>query len=475
MQVQHHWGEQGGRPISKTGGELPEGAHVVSLRLTRFKTFRNAQLPFGELTLLIGRNGSGKSNAIDGLVALSRLSTGEDLREALEGPRLDSEPIRGGAEGCAPFGRKSFQIGCRVRHDRSLYDFEISIQVSPELRVLSEKLTVVEGVRYGNRYIDGRELLSTERAESGRMDLIARCFNGKRGVNPPTYFSATRMLITQVPGRLRTDTDAYRLVHSAAASVRDALAAIFVLDPIPHLMRQYVNSRDNELRRNADNLSAAIALLEDEDPDAFHQLEDTLRAMPEWPLREIVLAESTLDDVLVAIKEEPIGNAKRPSIVPARLMSDGMLRFLAFGTALLSAPLVDGKPDRRPRSDDAAYGQRMIVFEEVENGLHPTMAARVIGLVKSESQRRRIRTLVTSHSPALLNALASDDHSGVIVCDRDPDTGLSRLQPLTELPGYPELMAQGSLGDTVSRGELAQAVLARPRISEAFAEFLGEL
>lgn len=45
---------------------------VEEIRLTSFKSFTDAVLPIGELTLLVGRNGSGKSNALDGLWALGR-------------------------------------------------------------------------------------------------------------------------------------------------------------------------------------------------------------------------------------------------------------------------------------------------------------------------------------------------------------------------------------------------------------------
>jgi hypothetical protein len=42
----------------------------------------------------------------------------------------------------------------------------------------------------------------------------------------------------------------------------------------------------------------------------------------------------------------------------------------------------------------------------------------------------------------------------VIVCDRNPGDGDSRLRALTDLPAYPRAMAQGSLGDAVTRGRL---------------------
>lgn len=443
---------------------------LETLLLTAFKSFRGADLPLLDLTLLIGRNGSGKSNALDGLTALARLAAGDDVRDALDGSRADSEPIRGGAEGCAPHGLDEFRLGCRVRWGKATLALDVVVAVRPEVRITGERVGVISGLWHGNRSLDDRALLETDAGYGNRSDLTGRWFNGKRGLDPPVTFASNRLLVTQVPTRIPKDTEAARLVHGAAGAIRAALRSVFVLDPVPHLMRQYVNARDSELRRNAENLSAAVAALQHAAPDDFDELQELLRSMPDRPFQDIVLARSDLGDVLVALSEaDGNGGVVR---VPARLMSDGMLRFLAVGTALLSAPR-----DEDPEGvlDVEAASQRLLVVEEVENGLHPEMAARVVSLVRRVSERRRIRTLVTTHSPALLDALDATDHRGVIVCDRDPGSGRSRLMPLVDLPGYPSVMARGTLGDVVGRGLLAEATRERPTASAAFAELLGGL
>lgn len=441
------------------------------LRLTAFKSFRRAVLPLRELTLLIGKNGSGKSNAIDGLTALARLAEGEDLRDALDGSRAAAEPIRGGAEGCAPYGGDGFELGCRVRWGQAVLDLDVYVEVKPELRIRWEQLAVVSGMSYGNRALDGRSLLFTDDPQRDRSDLVGRWYNGKRGLDPGVPFASSRLLLTQIPSRVPGDTEAARLVQAAAAAVRAALRSVFTLDPVPHLMRQYVNARDSALRRNAENLSAAVAALGERSADDFAELEELLRSMPDRPFNTIRTSRSDLGDVLVSLVETDESTGTTYT-VPARLMSDGMLRFLAVGTALLSAPPLGA--DARGSEVDQE-GQRLLVIEEVENGLHPVMAARVVDLVRRQSETRRIRTLVTTHSPALLDALRGEDHAGVIVCDRDPKIGVSRLTRLVHLPGYPTMMARGSLGDVVGRGLLADAIQEPAPISPRFAELLGDL
>lgn len=409
---------------------------IEELRLAKFKSFVDERLPLGDLTLLIGRNGSGKSNAIEALEALALLAGGDDIRDAIEGSRLAGSPIRGGIAGCAPYGETSFALGCTVRAGAHEWlEFDVEIQCEPDVQVVSERL------RRRTRRTE-RDLLVTDPADPDRADIRARYDNGRQGPNPATEFRASRLLVTQVGARVPTATKAMRAVHAAADAVVAALRAVFVLDPVPHLMRDYVPVRDVVLRRSADNLSAVVARLRD-DPAVWDRLRELVRSLPEQDVDDITVEESSLGDVIIALRER-LASGARP--VSARLMSDGMLRFVAFAAALLEAPLADGAPDG---------AQTMLVIEELENGLHPSQARRVVGLIKEEARRRKIRALATTHSPAMLSALDADDHPHVIVCDRDPRTGTSRLRPLPDVPGYARAMAQGTLGEAMTHNRLA--------------------
>jgi len=401
--------------------------YIEELRLTAFKSFRAARLPLRDLTLMIGRNGSGKSNAIDGLQVLSKLSQGEDIRDAIEGSRRGGSEIRGGTQGCAPFGETAFSLGCRVHTDEGAVELDLTVQVEPDVQIVRERLRTADG-----------DLLVTEPPDPDSADIRAR-YDGD-AVLP---FRSTRMLTAQVATKLPSTTPALQRVHRAADAVVAALKAVFVLDPVPSLMRQYVPARDTLLRRQADNLSAVIgALLRDETTTA--RLRELVRSLPEQPVDDISVQPSSLGDVILAL-EERFGGRSVP--VSARVMSDGMLRFLAFAAALLEAPLLgqDGDP-----------GGTMLVIEEVENGLHPSQAARVVELIRAESERREVHTLATTHSPAILTALQARDHEGVVLCDRDPETGESRLRRLVELPAYARAMAAGTLGDAVTRLRLTR-------------------
>src|SRR5205807_5734006 len=110
-----------------------EPSVLAELRLTSFKSFRDATLPIDDLTLLVGRNGSGKSNALDGLWALARLAEGEDIRDALDGGR-EGPAVRGGVIGCAPFGESTFALGCCVRTGRDVVRLDVTVQLEPAVQ-----------------------------------------------------------------------------------------------------------------------------------------------------------------------------------------------------------------------------------------------------------------------------------------------------------------------------------------------------
>jgi predicted ATPase len=401
---------------------------VDRLHLTSFKSFRQAELPLQDLTLLVGRNGSGKSNALDGLWVLSRLAEGEDIRQALDGGP-DGPAVRGGVAGCAPFGETDFTLGCEVRTASERVHVEVTVQVEPAVQVRRERLRVWQ---------DGwHELLTAEDTASPAAggNFLAEVHDWPPGRHRKVSYRPGRMLTSQVQRIVRPDEMGQR-VQRAANQVLAALRNVFVLDPIPHLMRQYVPRRDVGLRRNAENLSAAAARLL-ANPATGRRLRQALDQLNEQEVVDLGVARSELDDVMLTLVERWGG---REHSVPVRLMSDGSLRFLAILVALMQPEPIDEEVP-----SEEGFGMRTLVIEELEDGLHASQAATLVELIREQVRQRPVRVLATAHSPALLDALSGPEHAGVIVCQRAPD-GTSVLQRLTDLPAYLAVVAGGGLG-----------------------------
>lgn len=414
-------------------------ATLVELRLPWFKSLRNASIPLRPLTLLVGRNGSGKSNVLDALAVLSALAGGGTIREALDGGR--SGPlVRGGSEGCAPLGKDSFAVGCSVDVDGSLCHLDVRVSVRPNVQVIRERLWTRR--RSGPRYGERRELLMTDPPRRDSGDIVARWDNRKQGPNPAVTFRASQLLTAQVATRVPATSQAGRDVRRVAEQVLAALSTVFILDPVPHQMREYVPAKDVRLRRNAENLSAVLGNLLNDEATRGILLEMT-QSLSEAQVSKIATVDSDLGDVMVAIQER-IGSKVRP--MPARLMSDGTLRFLAIAAALLDRSQSAGA------ADDSVAGGRLLVVEEIENGLHPSQAALLLNRLKA-SARTGVGTLATTHSPAILDALEGKDHRSVLVCSRGSD-GWSKATRLTDFPDYFEVVGRGPLGTAAVRDRL---------------------
>lgn len=411
-------------------------ATLTELRLPAFKSLRQAKIPLRPLTLLVGRNGSGKSNVLDALAVLSALAGGGTIRDALDGGR-GGPLVRGGSEGCAPVGKNSFSVGCSVVIDGATYRLDLRISVRPSVQVIKERLWTTR--RSGPRWGEPRELLKTDTPRRDSGDIVARWDNRKQGPNPAVTFRASQLLTAQVATRVPATSQAGRQVRRIAEEVLAALSTVFILDPVPHQMREYVPEKDVRLRRNAENLSSVLASLLEDEATRDILLEMT-RSLSEAQVSEMDTVRSDLGDVMVTIREKI--NSKVRSI-PARLMSDGTLRFLAIAAALLDRP----QPD-----SDTGDSRRLLVVEEIENGLHPSQAAVLLDRLKA-SAATGVSTLATTHSPAILDALEGKDHSSVVVCNRGSG-GWSNATRLTDFPDYFEVVGRGPLGTAAVRDRL---------------------
>jgi hypothetical protein len=133
--------------------------------------------------------------------------------------------------------------------------------------------------------------------------------------------------------------------------------------------------------------------------------------------------------------------AERKNVVDARLLSDGTLRTLAILTAL-----------------ETAAGNSRIVIEEFDNGVHPSRVRVLTEALTDGCKRRQLKALVTTHNPATLNELSSEQVKGVVFSVWVPTSQSFDLVELCDLPRHIELMERGRLGDLVTRRIIEQYV-----------------
>ncbi len=213
-------------------------------------------------------------------------------------------------------------------------------------------------------------------------------------------------------------------------ALRETLRNVVFLDPRPALMRDYVYLKDDQIKEDGSNLSAVLYRLS-QTTEEKNKLLGFIKSLPEQDITDIQFIETDRNDVMVRLVET-FGQSSRN--VDAPLLSDGTLRVLAIGATLLTAPTGS-----------------LVIIEEIDNGVHPSRAETLVRQLEVIASERKLRVLLTSHNPALLDALPDSALADVVACYRDPDEGDSRLVRLGDLDRYPELVAQGPLGQLMTR------------------------
>ena len=86
--------------------------------------------------------------------------------------------------------------------------------------------------------------------------------------------------------------------------------------------------------------------------------------------------------------------------------------------------------------------------------------------INAIAKERSLNILLSSHNPALLDALPDSAVPHVVFCYRDVEDGSSRMVRLMDLPDYPELVIQGGIGELMTEGVLERFVKEHPGSEE---------
>lgn len=97
--------------------------------------------------------------------------------------------------------------------------------------------------------------------------------------------------------------------------------------------------------------------------------------------------------------------------------------------------------------------------------LHGTQYRCGCGLQQAIAERRKLRVLLSTHNPAMLDALPDAAVPDVVFCYRDPASGASKLIRMAEIPDAPELLVQGPLGHLMTTGALDRFVKKHPGLA----------
>lgn len=404
---------------------------LSSLIIENFKSYVKAVIPLASMTFLIGPNASGKSNALEAFRLLSWLAKGMRLDDIGRNIQNGDAHIRGRAADLFKDVTDVLTIGCHL-DDSVLGWNELQIEIG-----MSDEQLVLEGEAISSSS-ETLPLYHVEGLQSKHTDVLNVMYNNfKRGKNKPRIPCTNQQAIfyqLETPGRfLQKDTRAQKEIPAVTQRFREQLRNIFFLAPNPAAMRDYSFAGDNELREDGSNLSSVLAKLCKQE-QMKQSLLDFIRSLPEQDITDISFISTERSDVMVRLHES-FGNKEQK--IDAPLLSDGTLRVLSVGAVLLSAP-----------------EKSLVVIEEVDNEIHPSSADFLVKQIQNIVSRRGLQVLISSHNPALLDAVPDTALGDVLCCYRNPENGSSRIVRLADMKRFPELVAQGSLGQLMTSNRL---------------------
>ncbi|MXW62760.1 MAG: AAA family ATPase [Acidimicrobiaceae bacterium] len=338
-----------------TLGEKPADARsrLESVSVRGFRSLADVELTdLGDVTVLIGANGSGKSNVIRFFEMLSWMVRSRKLEEFVA--------RHGGADDQLFMGNKvtprmEADISLRSQSGVNEYSFALS-HGSPDRFVFTE-----EQLRFSRNDWEGE----AEPRSLGSGHTESRIHSAAQG-----DFSEINKTTARVIRHLLQDCGTFQF-HDTSASAK--------------MKQNWEVSENRSLRSDGGNLGPVLMRLEVDYPDRLDWIQENIRRV--LPSFDSFVLEDRHGRVLLrwrgTVSDKTFG---------AHLTSDGSLRFFALVT-LLNLP-----PEMLPS---------VALIDEPELGLHPSAVTLVGSMIDSLASQCQV--IVATQSPQLVNCFGLDD------------------------------------------------------------------
>lgn len=386
------------------------------LKLKNLLSFGNpgVDLELGSLNVVVGANGSGKSNLIEA-ISLLKSATSDFSRALSEGEVAENWLWKGKSREGSPaeisafWDRQKSKVG--ILHRFELEERNYRFFVTDEL--IEDEAITEAGAKEPRKYFfykNRRAYLNIAGREGEPKE--------KRGlqleeINPEKSILAQRSDPEHYPelyrwGETLKNIQIYRDWQFGRKSVlRNAQS--------PGQPNEY-------LLEGGENLAVVVNRLKF-DSEAKRSLMEYLRDFYPW-----------IEDIDLRMeggKVQVYFHEKGGVFTPATRLSDGTMRWLA----LLVILLVPNPPP-------------LVCIEEPELGLHPDVIPKLAELLVAASERMQL--VITTHSDILIDAL-SNYPEAIIVCDKDGDgTHFKRLDAVD----LNKWLERYSLGELWRKGEI---------------------
>ena len=330
------------------------GPALERVRIRNYKSIGYCGIALQPLTVLVGRNGSGKSNFLDGLRFV-----GEALQTSLD----HAIKARGGIDAVRRRSTGhprnfSIELGVNLPNwDSVSYGFEIGSRKEGGFVVKRERLQVrgPDGRTKHHYHIESGVVLKTSAASL-----------------PPAVEDRLFLVAASGLPEFRTPYD--------------VLVSMGFYNLNPSAMKELQSPDAGELLHyDGSNIASVTARLGADEPAVMRRIKEYLELIVPG-IAEV--ERQTLGPKETLQFRQEVSGSRHPWRFYAASMSDGTLR--ALGTLVAVTQLANGK---KPVS--------LVGIEEPETALHPAAAGALVDALREA--RTRTQVVVTSHSPDLLD------------------------------------------------------------------------
>ena len=354
-----------GSELETESGNRTDRIKLKRLKIEGYKSLREAEVSFGDVTVLLGANGAGKSNLVSFFRMLGFLTTGA-LQEFIGRAGQSDSLLFGGRRATPQMRAEAEFVGAdRATGHRTTTTYRMRLgDAAPDTLIfLSERaLYHRETSRDPHEVVLGagyRESRLREKAREGD--------------------STCRVLL-----RLLSDCRGYQF-HDTS--------------PQANIRRSRYIEDASYLRDDAGNLAPYLYALRDDRPDGYRRIVDTIRLV--FPaFEDFSLAPGATNSREIILNWREKGRADH--LFGPHQLSDGSLRFMALAT-LLRQP-----QDKLPS---------VIILDEPELGLHPYAISVLAAMVRSAATSAQV--VLATQSPRLVDEF--EPHEIVVLESKGPE------------------------------------------------------
>ncbi len=377
---------------------------ITYFNIKNYKSIQELGMPLGKVTVLIGENGSGKSNILESVALASAASDRKLDNEFLasRGIRVSESP---------EFMRSAF----------AKKDLTGSIQISAIEDGNQLRWELFNDNQYYSKWYTTPHYQETQLIESLK-EIVEKM--GSSAISEP---SLKDKLETLISGQSLQES-ANEIQENKISRIRDFL----IYSPENSALRKFSDEGQIEpLGINGEGLFKLLRITEAEDSERFIDIKEKLELLDWFQNIEIPKYRSR-GEFYIKITDRYLSVNSR--LFTQKSANEGFLLLLFYFTLFIS--------DKTPR---------FFAIDNIDASLNPKLCARLIKELILAAKKYDKQVIFTTHNPAILDGLNLDDEDQLLYVVSRNQLGHTRIHRVRK-PATPEGREPVKLSEVFLRG-----------------------